>query len=158
VPYVGPEPLEAPHSTLELIKGDTPKEAIASKQEEQKQLVQRATLQFEASSSWDEFVNKSKDSRGDLYPSVAYIPRRAAHLLNRIRVWGATVATKSEPWSLQQNIAAFNRDSHQLASQHVEFLCSEFVDMLNAGQWILLPTRSIVNARNLRLRPLGVVP
>jgi hypothetical protein len=88
VPSVNPEPAEA-QRPLE--------EAIESKQEELKRLVQRATLQFEASSSWEEFVNKSKNSQGDLHPDDAQLPHRAAHLLNRLRVRGATVATKSDP-------------------------------------------------------------
>jgi hypothetical protein len=98
VPYVGPEPLEAPYSELVLTEGVSPDEASSatplvvlgplpietckvsmhppvvvhsgawapsitmSKQEEQKRLVQQATLQFESSSSWDEFVKNSKDS------------------------------------------------------------------------------------------------
>jgi hypothetical protein len=35
----------------------------------------------------------------------------------------------------------------------VEFLCGDFVDMIEKGQWILFPAN-----RNMRLSPLGVVP
>jgi hypothetical protein len=68
------------------------------------------------------------------------------------------VATKSEPWSLKQKLAALNRGSHQSSSQHAEFLCRDFMDMINKGQWIFLPARLLMDARNLRLGPLGVVP
>jgi hypothetical protein len=113
--------------------------------------------QLESSVSWDEFVNKSKDSRGDLHPDIAHIPHGAAHLLNLLRVLGATVETKTEPWFLKQKIAALTQGSHQSSSQHVAFLCSEFVDMINKGQWILLLARLLIDARNLRMSPLGVV-
>jgi hypothetical protein len=132
--------------------------ATVSKQQELQRLVERATRQFESSSSWEDFVAKSKDTRGDLHPDVAHLPHRAAHLLNRLRVRGATVATKSDPWSMTQKLAALHRGTHQSANQHVEFLCKEFVDMIHKGQWILLPARLLLNTRNLRLSPLGVVP
>jgi hypothetical protein len=88
VPSVNPESNEA-QCPLE--------EALESKQEELRQLVQCTTLQFESFSSWVEFVNKSKDYRGDLHPYVAHLPHRATHLLNRLRVRGATVSTNSDP-------------------------------------------------------------
>jgi hypothetical protein len=84
-------------------------------------------------------------------------PHRAVHLLNRLRVIGATVATKSAPWTLHQKLAALDRGSYQSAKHHVKFLCGEFVDMIEKGQWILLPAKLILNNRNLRLSPLGVV-
>jgi hypothetical protein len=40
----------------------------------------------------------------------------------------------------------------------VDFLCGEFVYMIQKGQWILLPSKLLLNNRNLRLSPLGVVP
>jgi hypothetical protein len=132
--------------------------ATVSKQQELQRLVERATRQFESSSSWEDCVAKSKDPRGDLHPNVAHLPHRAAHLLDRLRVRGATVATKPNPWSMNQKLAALHRGTHQSANQHVEFLCKEFVDMIRKVQWILLPARLLMNARNLRLIPLGVVP
>jgi hypothetical protein len=68
------------------------------------------------------------------------------------------VATSSAPWSLQQKLSALERGSHKSAKQHVYFLCSEFIDMINKGQWILLPVTQVLNNQNLRLSPLGVFP
>jgi hypothetical protein len=62
------------------------------------------------------------------------------------------------PWTLQQKLAELNRGSHQSAEQHVEFLCWEFVDMIEKGQCILLPEKLVLNNHNLILSPLGVVP
>lgn len=104
-------------------------------------------------------MNKLKDSRGDLHPDVAHIPHLEAHLINRlrVRVRGAIVGTKTASWSLKQKIATLTRVSHQSASHHVEFICSKSVDMINKGQWILLLARLLIDARNLRMSPLGVV-
>jgi hypothetical protein len=79
-------------------------------------------------------------------------------MLNRLRVSGATVATKFARRTLKHKLAALARGSHQSAKQHVDFLCGEFVDMIQKGQWIFLPSKLLLNNRNLRLSPLGVVP
>jgi hypothetical protein len=129
-----------------------------SPKEELQLLIARSTQQLQSSTSWSEFINKCKDPRGDLHPNVLHLPHRAAHLLNRLRSSGATVATSSAPWSLQRKLSALERGSHQSAKQHVDFLCSEFVDVIKKGQWILLPATQVLNNRNLRLSPLGVVP
>jgi hypothetical protein len=68
------------------------------------------------------------------------------------------VATKSAPWTLHQKLAALDRGSHQSAKQHMEFLCGEFVDTIEKGQWILLPAKLILNNCHLRLSPLWAVP
>jgi hypothetical protein len=55
------------------------------------------------------------------------------------------VATKSAPWTLQRKLTALNRGSHQSAKQHVEFLCGKFVDMIEEGQWSMLPDKLVMN-------------
>jgi hypothetical protein len=129
-----------------------------SKKEELRRLIERSTQKFNSSATWEEFVNKCKNPRGDLHPDVQHLPHRAAHMLSRLRVSGATVATKSAPWTLQQKLAALARGFHQSAKQHVDFLCGEFVNMIQKGQWILLPSKLLLDNHNLRLSPLGVVP
>jgi hypothetical protein len=131
---------------------------VLSPKEELQLLIARSTQQLQSSTSWSEFINKCKDPRGDLHPNVLHLPHRAAHLLNRLRISGATVATSSAPWSLQHKLSALERGSHQSAKQHMDLLCSEFVNMIKKGQWILLPATQVLNNRNLRLSPLGVVP
>jgi hypothetical protein len=79
---------------------------VMSQKEELRLLITRSTQQLYYSKSWSEFVNKCKDPRGDLHSEVLHLPHRAAHLLNRLRVSGATVATNSAPWSLQQKLSA----------------------------------------------------
>jgi hypothetical protein len=40
----------------------------------------------------------------------------------------------------------------------MEFLSEEFIDMINKGQWVLLPALVLLEERNLRVYPLGVPP
>jgi hypothetical protein len=68
------------------------------------------------------------------------------------------VASSYPPWTLQKKSAAFERGSCQSAKQHVDFLRGEFVDMIKKGQLILLPANLVLNNRNLRIIPLGVIP
>jgi hypothetical protein len=56
-------------------------------------------------------------------------------------------------WSLERKLAALQCGAHQSAKQHVD----EFVDMINKGQWVLLPAHVVMADPNLRLNPLGVV-
>jgi hypothetical protein len=44
------------------------------------------------------------------------------------------------------------------SNQHVELLNEEFIDMINKGQWVLLPASVLLDEENLRSSPLGVVP
>jgi hypothetical protein len=65
---------------------------------------------------------------------------------------------KTEPWSRQRKDEALTRGSHQSALLHTDLLCDEFVDMIHKGQSVLLPERLVMDEKNLRLSPLGVVP
>jgi hypothetical protein len=48
------------------------------------------------------------------------------------------------------------RGSHQSALQHLDFLEHEFVEMMDKGQWILLPYKSVRGLKNLRVGPIIV--
>jgi hypothetical protein len=121
-------------------------------------LVRDAVETLKQSSSWEDFVARGQAPNGDLHPDVGKLPHRAAHLLNRLRVSGAPVATKSAPWTRQQKQEVIRRGPHQSAHQHVDFLRQEYVDMIRKGRWVLLPARLTLGEKNLKLSPLGVVP
>jgi hypothetical protein len=71
---------------------------------------------------------------------------------------GATVGPKTGKWSPAPKLGALKRGSHQSACQHSDFLCEEFVDMIQKGHWVLLPTHMVLEEENLRLSLLVVVP
>jgi hypothetical protein len=121
-------------------------------------LIDEASALFQSSATWDEFVPKVRDARGDFHADVGRIPHPAAHFLNRFRIGGAPVICQGEPWNFAQKAAALARGPHQSANQNIPFLRQEFVDMIRKGQWTLLPARLVLNELQLRLSPLGAVP
>jgi hypothetical protein len=79
-------------------------------------------------------------------------------MLNCLRTRGATVGLKKGKWTRAQKLDALERGSHQSACQHSDFLCEEFVDMIQKGHWVLLPAHMVLDEENLRISPLAVVP
>jgi hypothetical protein len=67
------------------------------------EMIAQDERRFHKASSWEEFIEGSRDPRGDLSPGVKNLPHRAGHILNRWCVSGAPVVTKTKPWSLQQS-------------------------------------------------------
>jgi hypothetical protein len=121
-------------------------------------MVQQAESRFHKASSWEEFIEGSRDPRGDLTPGIKNMPHRARHLLDRWRRTGAPVLTKNKQWTLKQKLQALSRGAHLSAINHVDFLRDEFVSMNAKGQWVVLPARLVIDKTNLRLSPLDVVP
>jgi hypothetical protein len=121
-------------------------------------MVQKTVDRYHKAASWEDFLESSRDPHGDLSLDVKQLPHRAAHLLDRLRLTGAPVVTKNEPWSLAKKILALNMGPHASAINHVEFLRDKFVNMIDKGQWVVLPARLVLNKTNLRISPLGVVP
>jgi hypothetical protein len=106
------------------------------------------------------FDQLCRDQRGscDIHPNVHQLPHKAARLLSHLGRRGCNVPLSSPPWTTAQNDAAVERGSHTSALQHLEFLEGEFVEMMQKGQWILLPYKSVRGLRHLRLSPLGCIP
>jgi hypothetical protein len=121
-------------------------------------MVRKSEERYHKTSSWEEFLEESRDRRGDLSPGVKQLPHRAAHLLDRLRLTGAPVVTKNEPWLLANKLRALKRGPHASAINHVDFLRDKFVNITNKGQWFVLSARLVLDKANLHLSPLGVVP
>jgi hypothetical protein len=119
-----------------------------------------STLFASRLSSGVSFEQLCRDQRGpsDICPDVHQLPHQAARLLSHLGRRGCSVPLSSPPWTIAQNDAAMARGSHKSALQHLDFLEHEFVEMMDKGQWILLPYKSVRHLKNLRVSPLGVVP
>jgi hypothetical protein len=65
---------------------------------------------------------------------------------------------KTQPWSKEQLDAAVARGPHQSAHLHTDFLTTEFSDMIQKGQWMVLPYSTVKHLPNLCISPIGVVP
>jgi hypothetical protein len=86
------------------------------------------------------------------------LPHPAAPILASLRSTGAPANLSSTQWTEAQRDAAAQRGPHKGTHEHIEFLRTEFLDMVRAGQWLVLPYRSVRHLPNLRLSPTGVVP
>ena len=51
-----------------------------------------------------------------------------------------------------------DRGPHKSANEHVEFLCEDFLDIIDKSQWLILPYNKVKALKGLRLSPPGVIP
>ncbi len=70
--------------------------------------------------------------------------------------WGPSMPTQI---ALGQSFAiTFSQCPHQSCHDHINFLEEEFVDMIEKGQWTILPTQVASTLPNIQLSPPGVIP
>ena len=86
------------------------------------------------------------------------IPHKAGRLLDYLRRTGAPVHLKDPPWDHSRLERAARRGAHQSAVAHRDFLYDEMSDMVEKGQWLVLPYKAARHLPHLRLSPVGVVP
>ena len=89
---------------------------------------------------------------------VRNLPHRASRLLQHLRTRGASVPTKSAPWSRDQCDPAVARGPHQSSQLEREFVAEEMLDFCLQGYWIVLPYAVATTLKGVRISPLGVVP
>ena len=65
---------------------------------------------------------------------------------------------KTPPWTAQGKKEKMQSGPHKSAQDHLEFLHTEFHDMIQQGYWVILPYATVQNWPHIRLSPLGVVP
>lgn len=82
----------------------------------------------------------------------------ARHLLKYYKHHGAPVKFATSPWTRRQVQRALRRGPHKSCHDYTDFLNEEFIDMINKGQWIILPYSSVQHLPGLRVSPPGVVP
>jgi hypothetical protein len=90
--------------------------------------------------------------------NASLLPHPAAPILSSLRSTGAPANLSSAQWTEVERDAAARRGPHKGTHEHIEFMRTEFHDMILAGQWLVLPYRSVRHLPNLRLSPTGVVP
>lgn len=103
---------------------------------------------------WEAFV-KSKRGRGDI--GLLDKPHPANRLLQHYKNHGAPVRFSTPDWTSDQLLAAVDRGPHRSCEKNVEFLKEEFIDMIQKGQWVVLPFRVAKTLPGLRLSPPGVI-
>ena len=121
-------------------------------------LIDTAAQAYARTDNWHEFAESMRGARGDFHPNVGSISHPAASLMDTLRTVGAKADMRAPPWTKGRKKSALERGPHQSAKEHIEFLRQEFTDMINKGQWAMLPARMLNDEIELRLSPLGVVP
>jgi hypothetical protein len=79
-------------------------------------------------------------------------------LLRYYKHRGVPVKFSTPPWTCHHVQCALARGPHKSAHKHWAYLEEEFVDMINKGQWIVLPYSKVKHLPSLRISPPGVIP
>ena len=82
----------------------------------------------------------------------------ARRLLRHYKHRGAPVKFSTPPWTRLQIQRALTRGPHKSSYEYLGYLEEEFVDMINKGQWIVLPYSAVKHLPGLRISPPGVIP
>jgi hypothetical protein len=104
---------------------------------------------------WSQFV-KQRRNRSDF--SSLNIKHPAKRLLLHYKNHGAPVKFSTPPWDKQQLHQAITRGPHRSSNEHIDYLEEEFIDMINKGQWTVIPYTLAKTLPGLRLSPPGVIP
>ena len=105
---------------------------------------------------WKEIVN-IKRSRKD-FASLDNVNHPAQSYLKCLKNQGAPVHFSTAPWSREKIDHALTRGAHKSCMGFLNFLHEEFEDMINKGQWLILPASAVKDLPGLRISPPGVVP
>ena len=106
---------------------------------------------------WRQFV-KTRRNGGDIADLNNVDDHPARRLLLHYKHRGVPVKFTTPKWDRGQLEAALTRGAHQSCNAHIDFLNEEFVDMINKGQWVILPASMALELEGIRLSPPGVVP
>jgi hypothetical protein len=104
---------------------------------------------------WNKVV-QSRRQRGDFGKLRIHHPAR--RFLQYLKKRGVPVILATPPWNQDRIQNALTRGPHKSAKDHSAFLHTEMADMVEKGQWIVLPFDQIKDLPNLRISPIGVVP
>ena len=82
----------------------------------------------------------------------------ARRMLRRYAMKGVPVKMHTKDWDAKKLDEAVARGPHQSAKLEADFLSTEFVDMINKSQWIILPYSVAKKLKHLHISLPGVVP
>ena len=105
---------------------------------------------------WTEFVQQRRQ-RSD-FASLDSVHHPARRLLDFYKKRGAPIKMATTAWSRERIDEALQRGAHKSCQEHIGFLKEEFIDMIQKGQWVVLPAKAVRHIPGLRVLPPGVVP
>jgi hypothetical protein len=119
--------------------------------------VAQAVELYQSTKNFEDFIHACQGP-SDLQPDVGKLPHPAAALLDDYRINGVPYKTQADRWSQTFRDEALRRGAHRSAYQYLDFVRSEFADMIRKRFWVVLPAQFLAEYEDLRLSPLGVVP
>lgn len=84
---------------------------------------------------WKKLVT-GRRRRGN-FADMRKMQHLAKHLLQHYQSIGVTVMFHKNLWSKEKLDMAMERDPHRPANEHVEFLCEDFLHMIDKSQLII---------------------
>ena len=100
---------------------------------------------------------KKRRGKGDLSGLDELDGHPAQRLLKLYKHRGVPVKLATSRWSRDKVMDALRRGAHKSCQGHIDFLNEEFLDMIQKGQWVILPASVALELEGLRLSPPGVV-
>ena len=83
------------------------------------------------------------------FASLDNLHHPARRLLRLYAHRGAPVKFATPPWNRQHLQRALSRGPHCSSLEYIDFLQEEFVDMINKGQWVILPAKAVLHLPGL---------
>lgn len=113
--------------------------------------IKRLTQIF-LSGGWEHLVHTVRGP-SKLSNKIRNLPHPAAALLTQLLRAGAPAKHSGHPWSESQVRQAMERGCHQSAVLHSEFLYEELADMIEKGQWLVLPFKLVQTSTQSTSQP-----
>ena len=88
---------------------------------------------------WEAFVRHHQPRSN--FANLANVRHSALPVLKQYRDRGVPVRLSTEPWTAERLKAALARGAHPSCDKATGFLCEEFIDMINKGQFVVLPAK-----------------
>ena len=109
--------------------------------------------------SWEDFVEtRQKGGNLELEDLNNIEDHPARRLLRHYKNRGVPVKLATPKWDTQRLRDALSRGAHKSCNNHLNFLSKKFEQMIQKGQWVVLPISMSLELKGLCLSPPGVVP
>jgi hypothetical protein len=92
------------------------------------------------------------------FSKLDHVHHPACRLLRFYKHQGTPVKFSTSPWTSDQVTCALVQGPHTSSHDYIDYLHKEFIDMINKGQWLVLPYSAIRHLPGLCISPPSMVP
>ena len=114
-------------------------------------------VELSRQTGWEDFV-ETHQKGGNLADLNNIKDHPARRRLCHYKKRGVPVKLATPNWDTQRLRDELSQGAHKSCNTHLDFLSEEFVQMIQKGQWVVLPASKALELKGLRLSPPGVVP